>query len=61
MFRVFWGVFWVLSGVPGFFGCSGMFRDVPGCSGMFRDVPGCSGVPECFVMIWDVPVFRNVP
>ena len=36
MFRVFWEVFRVLGGVPGFgesgsgfFGCSEMFRDVP--------------------------------
>ena len=34
MFRVFWGVFRVLGGVPGFLGA-------PGCSGMFR----CSSVP----------------
>jgi len=36
-------VFQVSGGVPGFFGCSEMFRDVPGCSGVpvFR----CSGVP----------------
>jgi len=39
------GVFRVLDGVPGFFGCSGMFRDVP----------GCSGVP-----VFRVPVFLKV-
>ena len=46
-------------GVPGFFGCSGVFRAVPGCSGLFRGVPGC------FVVFWAVPgcsgVFRGVP
>jgi len=43
VFRVFWGVFWVLGGAPRFFGVFGMFRDVLGCPGVpvFR----CSGVP----------------
>ena len=46
-------MFLVLGGVPGFFGCSGMFRDVPGWSGvaMFR----YSGVP-----VFLVPVFLEV-
>ena len=39
-------------GVPGFFGCSGVFRGVPGCSRVFPGVPGCSGVFR------GVPVFR---
>ena len=35
------GCFWFSGGVRGFRWWSGFF----GCSGMFRDVPGCSGVP----------------
>ena len=40
-----------MGGVPGFRWCSWFF----GCSGMFRDVPGCSGVP-----LFRVPVFLEV-